>query len=269
MRKHITIMLMCLAPITACNGWPFDTSPEPEGHPNNQPNNNPDSQVIATANLTANPLVNPQATPQANPVTESLSLPDQVKAAGFTWGAPVVMRIFKQERTLEVWLKNDTVYRLFRSYPICAFSGQLGPKLAEGDRQAPEGFYHVRQRSLNPNSSYHLSFNLGFPNAYDRSHNRTGSYLMVHGNCVSVGCYAMTDSKIEEIYALAEAALTHGQREFQVQAFPFHLTDTNLAVYRDHEWYDFWLNLQTGYHHFETHRRPPKVSVDNQRYQFE
>lgn len=196
----------------------------------------------------------------------AMSFPAQVQNAGFAWGSPVFMRIFKQERTLEVWLKKDSAYVLFRSYPICSYSGNLGPKLAEGDRQAPEGFYHVRKSSLNPNSRYHLSFNLGYPNRFDRSHGRTGSYLMVHGDCVSIGCYAMTDAKIEEIYGLAEAALNNGQAQFQVQAFPFRMTDENLAQHTNSEWYDFWLNLQEGYQAFEQTQQPPKVSTQNKRY---
>lgn len=206
-----------------------------------------------------------QSTPDA--MAQNLSLQQQVEQAGFTWGAPVFMRIFKQERQLEVWLQqHNQAFALFRSYPICSFSGELGPKLAEGDHQAPEGFYQVRRSALNPNSRYHLSFNLGFPNRYDRSHNRTGSYLMVHGDCVSVGCYAMTDAKIEEIYGLAEAAFNNGQTAFQVHAFPFHLTPSRLAEHEHSPWHDFWSNLQEGYLAFETNHKPPFVKTHNQRY---
>ncbi|TNF43214.1 MAG: hypothetical protein EP216_04205, partial [Epsilonproteobacteria bacterium] len=115
-------------------------------------------------------------------------------------GDPVFIRIFKEESLLEIWIRSGTEYQHLKDYFICAYSGYLGPKLQEGDRQAPEGFYKVKKHHLNPNSKYHLSFNLGFPNEYDLAHERTGSYLMVHGNCVSDGCYAMTDEKIEEIY---------------------------------------------------------------------
>ncbi|MEM8617038.1 MAG: L,D-transpeptidase family protein, partial [Pseudomonadota bacterium] len=141
-------------------------------------------------------------------------------------GTETFIRIFKQENELELWLKapNENQYELSKTFPICAWSGALGPKLREGDGQSPEGFYRVGLGSLNPNSSFHLSFNLGFPNAYDRAHGRTGSYLMVHGACASIGCYAMTDAGIEEIYAAVETTLRSGQTAVSVHVFPFRLT---------------------------------------------
>lgn len=181
-------------------------------------------------------------------------------------GDPVFIRIFKEESLLEVWIRSGTEYQHLKDYFICAYSGYLGPKLQEGDRQAPEGFYKVKTYQLNPNSKYHLSFNLGFPNAYDRAHERTGSYLMVHGNCVSDGCYAMTDEKIEEIYTLVEGALQNGQPYVQVHAFPFRMTDANMALYGNSEWYDFWANLKEGYEYFEIEKLPPHVRVENKRY---
>jgi murein L,D-transpeptidase YafK len=181
-------------------------------------------------------------------------------------GDPIFIRIFKEESLLEVWIRTGTEYQHLKDYFICAYSGTLGPKLQEGDRQAPEGFYTVKKYQLNPNSKYHLSFNLGFPNQYDREHNRTGSFLMVHGNCVSDGCYAMTDEKIEEIYMLVEGALQKSQRYVQVHAFPFRMTDKNMALYGDSEWYDFWVNLKEGYDYFEAEKLPPYVKVENQQY---
>jgi len=181
-------------------------------------------------------------------------------------GDPVFIRIFKEESLLEVWIRSGTEYQHLKDYFICAYSGYLGPKLQEGDRQAPEGFYRVKKHQLNPNSKFHLSFNLGFPNAYDQAHERTGSFLMVHGDCVSDGCYAMTDEKIEEIYTLVEAALQKGQEYVQVHAFPFRMTDINMALYGNSEWYDFWMNLKEGYEYFEIEKLPPHVKVENRRY---
>lgn len=181
-------------------------------------------------------------------------------------GDPVFIRIFKEESLLEVWIRSGTEYQHLKDYFICAYSGYLGPKLQEGDRQSPEGFYKVKKYQLNPNSKYHLSFNLGFPNAYDRAHERTGSFLMVHGNCVSDGCYAMTDEKIEEIYSLVESALQKGQAYVQVHAFPFRMTDANMALYGNSEWYDFWDNLKEGYDYFELEKLPPHIKVEDKRY---
>lgn len=181
-------------------------------------------------------------------------------------GDPVFIRIFKEELLLEVWIRTGTEYQHLKDYAICAYSGYLGPKLKEGDRQAPEGFYKVKKYQLNPNSKFHLSFNLGYPNKYDRAHERTGSFLMVHGNCVSDGCYAMTDDKIEEIYALVESALQKGQKYVQVHAYPFRMTEENMALFSDNEWYDFWMNLKEGYDYFESEKLPPLVKVENKQY---
>ena len=183
-------------------------------------------------------------------------------------GDPVFLRIFKEESVLELWLKpkGGDRYILFQTYPICAWSGGLGPKTRQGDRQAPEGFYAVGLKHLNPFSNYHLSFNLGYPNTYDRAQSYTGSLLMVHGNCLSDGCYAMTDAGIEEIYTLVKAALDNGQPFFRVHCFPFRLTPKNLEKHKKNQWHDFWTMLEPVHAYFETHHIPPDVIVENGRY---
>jgi len=169
-----------------------------------------------------------------------------------------------------VWGKAPTSdqFALLRTFPICAFSAELGPKLREGDRQSPEGFYRVRLGSLNPNSSYHLSFNLGYPNRYDRAHGRTGNYLMVHGNCVSIGCYAMTDAGIDEIYAMVETALNAGQDAVSVHIFPFRMSTANMVRHADNEWAEEWGMLKIGYDLFETTKKVPDVRVEGLDYAF-
>lgn len=193
----------------------------------------------------------------------------QMAAKDLALGAPVFLRIFKEEAVLEVWVQKGDAFERFRTYDICAFSGELGPKLREGDEQAPEGFYTVGLDALNPASRYHLSFNLGFPNAYDRSLGRSGSFLMVHGKCVSIGCFAMTDLGIEEIYLIVEAALKGGQAEVPVHIFPFRMTAENLAAHEASKWREFWANLADGYYRFEETALPPKVSVEDKRYRFD
>ena len=188
---------------------------------------------------------------------------------GVDEGDPIFMRIFKEEAELEVWKETDNgSYVLLDTYEICAWSGELGPKFREGDRQAPEGFYTIRPAQMNPNSSFYLSFNMGFPNAFDAAHGRTGSHLMVHGACSSRGCYAMTEDQIRIIYSLAREAFEGGQRAFQVHAFPFRMTAENMARHRDHEHLPFWQMLQEGYQHFEATGRPPTVNVCDRRYIF-
>ena len=210
--------------------------------------------------------------PRAEKVINKVSpiLKRELENSGFCYGAPLFMRIFKKEKVLEIWIKSNENYKLFKTYPICTYgNGGLGPKIKEGDGQAPEGFYYVKPSSLNPASNFHLSFNLGYPNRYDRAHNRTGGALMVHGSCVSVGCYAMTDAGIEEIYALSDAAFKNGQPFFRVHIFPFRMSDENMENYRDSEWYSFWENLKEGYDYFETNgNRPPNAEVQNARYVF-
>jgi len=197
---------------------------------------------------------------------KDIPLKEALASAQAKIGDPVFIRIFKKEAILEVWIKVDGIYSFLKSYKICAYSGRLGPKLKEGDRQAPEGFYSVEKGSLNPNSKFHLSFNLGYPNAYDRAYGRTGSYLMVHGNCVSIGCYAMTDEKIEEIYGLVEEALEKGERSIQVHIYPFRMTEENMAAYSHYQWFDFWENLKEGYDYFEAEHLPPKITVREKHY---
>jgi len=184
--------------------------------------------------------------------------------------SPILVRIFKEEAELEVW-KQDTTgqYALLKTYPICRWSGELGPKVKQGDRQAPEGFYSIKPGQMNPNSAWYLSFDTGFPNAYDRANDRTGAFLMVHGDCSSAGCYAMTDEQMGEIYALGREAFLGGQKAFQLQAYPFHMTALNMARHRNNPAMPFWRMLKEGNDHFETTRQEPKVGVCEKRYVFD
>ena len=196
------------------------------------------------------------------------SFNQRLGAAGVPLGAPILVRIFKREFELEVWVKRGDQFVRFATYPICMWSGDLGPKIKQGDRQAPEGFYTIETKSLNPQSKYHRSFDLGFPNAFDRAHGRSGSALMVHGNCKSIGCYAMTDPVIDEIWALATGALGGGQKRFQVQVFPFRMTQANLDRHAHDDAAPFWRQLQKGYDSFEKEHIPPLVSVCDGAYSF-
>jgi len=184
--------------------------------------------------------------------------------------SPILVRLFKEEAEFEVW-KQDTSGRfaLLKTYPICRWSGELGPKVREGDRQAPEGFYTITPGQMNPNSHYYLAFNIGYPNTFDRAWGRSGSDLMVHGDCSSRGCYAMTDEQIGEIYALARESFFGGQRSFQVQAYPFHLTAANMARHRNNPNMPFWTMLKKGSDHFELTHLEPKVDVCEKRYVFD
>lgn len=189
-------------------------------------------------------------------------------AKGTSASAPVVFRAYKRESELEVWKRGPKGYVYIKTFPICRWSGQLGPKHQNGDRQVPEGFYSVSRRQMNPNSHYHLSFDVGYPNEYDRAHGSTGSAIMVHGICSSMGCFAMTNGTVEEIYAIAREALAGGQAAFQFQSYPFHLTAENLAKHRADPNFAFWQNLKEGSDRFEATGEEPQISVAAGRYAF-
>lgn len=199
----------------------------------------------------------------------SASVKSGLSAMGSSPGQAMMIRIYKQDSQLEVWKRvADGSFKIFKTYDICTYSGDIGPKIREGDRQSPEGFYTISRGLMNPNSNYYLSFNLGFPNKFDRAHGRTGSHLMVHGDCSSRGCYAMTDEQIAEIYALARETFSGGNRSFQVQIYPFRMTPQNLASQYNSPNLAYWQNLKTGFDHTEVTGRPPTWDVCGNEYVF-
>jgi murein L,D-transpeptidase YafK len=193
----------------------------------------------------------------------------EMSAKGMDRNSPIMIRIFKEEGALEIWkAKTDNRFDKIADYKICAWSGRLGPKVKQGDRQAPEGFYNLSRANLNPNSKYYLAINTGFPNRYDAVNGRSGTDLMIHGACSSSGCYSMTDQQVLEIYAFARDALKGGQQTVQLQAFPFRMTADNMVKHRMNENIDFWKMLKVGYDNFEVTKRPPEVNVCEKKYVF-
>ena len=187
-----------------------------------------------------------------------------------TPSAPTLIRTYKKEAELEIWkMKSNGEYALLKTYPMCRWSGQLGPKKREGDMQVPEGFYSIAPGQMNPNSHYYLAFNVGYPNAYDRSYGRTGGNVMVHGVCSSAGCFSMTDEQVADIYAIARESFQGGQREIQLQSYPFHMTAQNMAKFRLDPNIAFWKNLKEGADHFEVTKTEPSVLVCGKRYVFD
>jgi murein L,D-transpeptidase YafK len=192
-------------------------------------------------------------------VPASASHDKQTRSHGFFTGSPILIRIFKEESQLEVWMENGARFHLLATYPICFWSGTLGPKEYEGDRQAPEGFYTVSAHQLIVSGKHARSLDIGFPNSFDRSLGRTGSHILLHGGCRSTGCFAMTDAVMDRLYGLAEQALRAGQTEIQVHIFPFRLTEANLQRHSTSRWVEFWNILKQGYDAFETTRAPPAL----------
>src|ERR1700722_19995959 len=200
----------------------------------------------------------------------SAKLVADIAAKDMDLQSPILIRLFKQEAELEVWKQDRSGhFALLKTYPICRWSGDLGPKVREGDRQAPEGFYAISPAQMNPQSAYYLSFNTGYPNAYDRAWGHTGSEVMVHGDCSSRGCYAMTDEQIAEIYSLGRESFFGGQKSFQFQAYPFHMTPLNMAKHRNNPNMAFWKMIKEGYDHFEVTRQEPKVDFCEKKYVFD
>ena len=236
--------------------------------------------VVEAATLAASALTVPGprgADPALRPASDDAFQQPPPKLG---MGDPVFVRIFKQEGQLELWLKKNGKFHLFKTFPICKWSGRLGPKEKEADYQSPEGFYSVSARQLNPHSNYHRAFNVGYPNAYDRQNGRTGGLVMVHGACKSVGCFAMTDRGIEEIYGFVEAALRAGQKDIAVHIFPFKMTDANITRETGggwlafvggpnySQWNGFWRNLKQGYDLFEQNSEPPVAFACGDHYEF-
>ena len=211
----------------------------------------------------------------ANPIQRvcfrpnSVPLESRLQKLGLKAGIPLYIRIFKQERTLELWGKKGDRFALLKSYPICRYSGYLGPKRKSGDKQAPEGVYALTKKSLHPNSHYHLALDINYPNRYDRNHHRDGNLIMIHGKCSSVGCFAMGNTQIEEIYKMVESALKKGTKFIYVAIYPFRMTDRNLQSHIQSYWYPFWRNLKTGYDMFEATHVPPFVGVRGAEYVFQ
>ncbi|MBW9087106.1 L,D-transpeptidase family protein [Rhizobium wenxiniae] len=238
--KHIALALLVATALTGCN----DTLDSATG-----------VDISKVKNKVEQPL--------------SAKVVADMQAKNMPRNSPIMIRIYKEEGKLEIWkAKADNRFDMIRSYDICAWSGKLGPKVKEGDRQAPEGFYNLTPAHLNPNSKYYLAINTGFPNRYDAANGRNGTNLMIHGACSSSGCYSMTDEQILEIYAFARDAFRGGQTAVQLQAFPFRMTAENMARHRDSEHNDFWKMIKVGYDNFEVTKRPPEVAVCGKKYVF-
>jgi murein L,D-transpeptidase YafK len=185
-------------------------------------------------------------------------------------GSEIFLRAFKREKRLELWMKKDSVFQLFRSYPICYVPGKLGPKRREGDLQVPEGAYFIDR--FNPKSNFHLSLRVNYPNEADlhfSDKEKPGGEIYIHGACVSVGCIPIKNPNIEEVYLLALDAMTGEQEQIPVHIFPCRLDDVNLQNLIDDDFFNaanrrFWENLQPVYEFFEQKRVVPKVEVNEQ-----
>lgn len=187
---------------------------------------------------------------------------------GFKTNSPIYLRIIKDQDALQVWVKAGKQYKLFKSYEVCFYSGGLGTKTRSGDGKRPEGFYTIEPKQLNPVSNYYLAINVGYPNKVEQLKGYTGDAIMVHGHCASIGCYAMTDPRIEEIYTLVYKALQNGQQKIHLDIFPFKLDEEHLKFYAPYKQDAFWRTLKPGYELFEKNRVPADYYIKGKDYGF-
>jgi len=200
------------------------------------------------------------------------TLMKQFKNKGLVWPAKFIyIRSFKYDSQLEVWVKNERnqPYKLFKTYKICALAGTLGPKRMEGDYQVPEGFYHINE--LNPNSQYHLSLGLNYPNMSDRmlsDSTQPGGDIYIHGSCVTTGCIPVTNQQIEELYILAAYAKNQGQDFIPVHIFPVDFKNTKSEDYLKKyletfsEYSPFESKMKNAYYFFEKYKQLPTILIN-------
>ena len=196
-------------------------------------------------------------------------LRDRLKEQGVTLAAPILIRVFKSESELEIWKEKDGVFVLFSTYPICHWSGTIGPKLRTGDKQAPEGFYTLTRAQLRHTVRHPKALNIGFPNVLDQSLARTGSDILIHGGCSSVGCFAMTNPVMDEIHQITVSAIDSGQQHVPVHVFPFRMTPENMKAHEGSPWANFWANLKQGYDALDAWKRPPTITICDGGYGFQ
>ena len=257
------------------------------------------SRMAADAEAASLSTTGASVTTVGNALSNTLALQAELAQAGVTLGAPIYLRIFKSNgkdgafRTIgsvqgvweerwfpnlkrawvELWVQGkDGSYQLLKSYPVCSYTGNLGPKRDTDDKQAPEGFYTIQRTGMNPNSAYYRSMDIGYPNAYDRLQRATGSQIKIHGMCISGGCFTMGEPQredhqhMEELYTLVKAAHAEGQTQVPVHIFPFPMTAENMALHAHSSWIRFWTMLKPAYDLFERQRIPPQVHVINGEY---
>ena len=193
-------------------------------------------------------------------------LEKELISKGFKQYSPIYLVILKEDNLFQVWVKSKTTYKLFKTYGICFFSGGLGTKTRSGDGKSPEGFYTIGPKQLNPVSNYHLAINIGYPNKLEIKKGYSGNDIMVHGNCASIGCYAMTDPQIEEIYTLIYKAFDSGQQKIDLAVYPFRMDETHMKRYAGSAYFDFWKTIEPGYVFFEKHHLPPVISIRHNAY---
>jgi murein L,D-transpeptidase YafK len=231
---------------------------------------------VATGDFKSGQLKHPRVKEAYDQKEQSLRLLYKEKGVDFL-ASPVFLRVFKEEKELELWVKPaKSNFVLVKTYTICSTSGIPGPKRRRGDGQIPEGFYHIDH--FNPYSSFHLSLRLNYPNASDRIISKAadlGGNIFIHGNCISIGCMAMTDDKIKELYIASVEAKNSGQNTIPVHIFPFRMNSENMhhfsEVYQDYpSMINFWQNLKIGYDYYEKVHKLPIVTVEpNGLYKFQ
>ena len=206
--------------------------------------------------------------PDSLAVVKELPLTEQFAAKGLKLGSPIFLRVYKKTSKMELWVAQGPRYALFKTYRICRWSGGLGPKMYEGDRQSPEGLYHITAEDLIVNARWHRAMNINYPNRFDVVNGRGGSGILIHGKCGSVGCFAIEDANVEEVYTAVDAALRAGQASVPVLALPFSFAQHAPAVEDTLRLNEFWADLRRADLLFNRDHIPPSAWVCDGRYFF-
>jgi murein L,D-transpeptidase YafK len=196
------------------------------------------------------------------------SLAAKFEEKGLTLGSPVFLRVYKQTSEMELWVQQGPRYIHFKTFGICRWSGGLGPKMYEGDRQSPEGLYHITTADLIVNPRWDRAMNINYPNSFDVVNGRSGSGILIHGKCGSIGCFAIQDQNVEEVYGAVRAALFSGQAEIPVLALPFRFASVAPSVRDTLQLNEFWSDLRRADLLFERDRLPPTAWICDGRYYF-
>ena len=204
----------------------------------------------------------------SNLVSDGETIEDLIESVGGDLGNLVLLRIFKEEKRLELWMSVTGEYKLLKSYKLTDYSGTLGPKLSGDDGQSPEGYYTVPDDGLILDSTGHYRAELLFPNRFDKEHNISSGYSSIHDKGVDMDGFTVRDTDMEEIYEVLKSAFENGYKAIPVYIYPFIMSDDNLDNVKDNPWYDFWKNIKGGYDYFTGSHRTPAIDVINGKYVF-
>jgi murein L,D-transpeptidase YafK len=224
--------------------------------------------LVLIAPFTENALGARRSWTGTSVAAKAIELSRAFEKRGLKLGSPVFIRVYKQTSEMELWVEKGSRYVLFKTFGICRWSGRLGPKYYEGDRQSPEGLYRITSRDLIVNARWDRAMNINYPNSFDVMNGRGGSSILIHGKCGSIGCFAIQDRNVEEVYAAVRAALEGGQAYIPVLSLPFRFSSLAPSRQDTLQMNEFWADLRRADLLFDRDRLPPSAWICDGRYYF-